>query len=59
VPFILIHVIVLAVSVEILGIVAANCIDAVHVSVVDGSEITSRVIEESSVLKTFLLLDVL
>ena len=58
-PLIDADVVVLARLVEVLGVVAADDVDAIFFGLVDGREVRPRVVEVRPVLELFVLLDVL
>lgn len=58
-PFVLIDIIVLTISVKVLCIVSTNSIDSIHVSIINSCEIWSGVIKKWFMFKTFLLFNIL
>jgi len=59
VPFVAADLIILAIGVKVLSIISSNGIDPIHISIIDSSEITSRVIKQGSVLQALLLFNIL
>jgi len=58
-PFVLIDIIVLTIRVKVFSVVSSNCIDSIHVPIINGCEIWSGIIEKWFMFKTFLFFDVL
>ncbi len=58
-PFVLIDIIVLTISVKVLCIVSTNSIDSIAVPIINGCEIWSRIVKKRFMLKAFLLFNIL
>ena len=58
-PFIMVHIIVLAVGVKILGIIPTYCVDSIHITVVNRRKVRPGIVQQGPVLQTLLLFDVL